>query len=336
MRAFFPWCQGVKLLCSGIFWSVWTACWWATPSTAQVAGEPPAVREPVRPRLLASIPVGRIRYWELREQTRGRLSFADGSTKEWQREVTYLLRLYAFSSREHDMTDVACRVEGLQYRFQQDTVVVEFDSQAPEKLRRRHPDLEYISAVLAAELEILFSSYGDIAHIRGEQLEWLRSYLRDELGEKSPELPAKLAAVSDGRWALLFDLHKGIVPGIRVREDSTWQRVVTLWLEGIEWRDTARVLISQTTDTTRILVGVLPALVPLSSTAWLPNAGPSPVTISEGRGHAQITVELAPRGLILRSQLHAHTEYTATPTGGSPPFRQTVQTMLTWRFVREE
>ncbi len=294
------------------------------------------MREPIRPRLLASIPVGRIRYYELQEHTRVERHFADGTTRSWERRTSSVLRFYAFTSREHDMTEVACRIEELRYELRGDTVHITFDSRHPETLRQRHPDLDYATMLLGTEAEILFSAYGDIARIGGEQLEWLRQYLREELGRDSLQLSAKLAAVSNARWAAVFDLHKGIVPGTRVREDSTWHRLTTLWLEGAEWRDTAHIHIAQTTDTTRVLVGVLPALSLASPSAWLPDMPTAPVALSNGTGHAQITVELAPRGLILRSELHAHTEFNAVPQGRGTPFRQTTQVTFTWRFLREE
>ncbi|MCS6966499.1 MAG: hypothetical protein NZ473_07010 [Candidatus Kapabacteria bacterium] len=303
---------------------------------AQVTGERPEVREPVRPRLVSYIPVGRTRYYELQEHVRVQHDLPDGTVRRWERHATYLLRFYAFTSREHDMTEISCRVEDLRYRFQQDTAVLEFESRHPEKLRRRLPDLDYVSMVVGTEAEILFSSYGDIARIGGEQLEWLREHLRTETSSGSVELAAKLAAISDARLKALFDLHKGIVPGVRVREDSIWQRLLNLWIEGVEWRDTAHIHIAQTTDTTRILVGVLPALSPESQTVWPPDLPQTPVVVHSGTGHAQLTVELAPRGLISRSELHAHTEYTGLPSGAQSPFRRITQVSMIWHFVREE
>ncbi len=304
------------------------------PLSAQIAGEQPAVREPIRPRLLATIPVGRIRYYELHEQSRIDRHFPDSTTQTFEREVTYTLRLYAFTSRDNGMTELACRVDELTYRFRQDTVQLTFSSRNPLH-HRRLPDLDFVSTVLGTELEILLSPYGDIARIGGEQLDWLRDYLRGQLETDPPRLAAWLSAVSDARWASLFDLHKGVIPGTRVREDSSWQRLVTLWIEGAQWRDTAHVHIARTTDTTRVLVGVLPALAPLNSTVWLPDLFPTPATLIHGRGHAQITVELAPRGLILNSMLHAYTDAELTGATGAP-FRQTTQVTLTWRFLREE
>lgn len=306
-----------------------------SPLSAQIAGESPAVREPIRPRLLASIPVGRIRYYELQEQTRITRQLPDGTTQTVEREVTSVLRFYAFTAREHGMTELACRVEELTYRFRHDTVSVTFSSRQPERLPRRLPDLEFVSSVLGTELEILLSPYGDIARIGGEQLEWLRKYLRSQVGSDSLRLAARLSAISEARWASLFDLHKGIVPGTRMREDSTWHRLVTLWIEGAQWRDTAHTHIAKTSDTTRTLVGVLPALRPRDSTVWLPDLFPTPATLTHGRGHAQITVELAPHGLTLSSTLHAYTEAELAPAN-RVPFRQTTQVTYTWRFLREE
>jgi len=320
---------------------LWLALWLLLPSCplqlhAQIAGESPAVREPLRPRLLASFPVGRIRYYELSESTRVERHLPDGTLQRWQRQARYLLRFYAFTERDNQMTEVACRVERLTYRLQQDTLTVAFDSEHPEQLSRRIPDVEFTSMLLGTEPEILFSPYGDIARIGGEQLQWLRDYLRNELGTDTLLLASKLAAVSDARWAALFDMHKGIIPGTRIREDSTWQRLVTLWIEGVEWRDTAHIHIARPGDTSRLIVGVLPALQSVSATAWLPDMPRTPVQIDHATGHAQIAVELAPRGLITSSELHAHTEYTATPLRGSTPFRQTVQVTFSWRFLREE
>ncbi len=303
---------------------------------AQIAGEQPGKQEALRPRLFASIPVGRVRYYELHEHSRIHRLFPDSTRQSLERNVRYQLRLYAFTSREHGMTEVACRVEELQYHLRADTLLVTFNSQHPEHLERRIPDLDYLSSVLGTEPEILFSPYGDIARIGGEQLEWLREYIRSEMGKDTNLAAARLSAISDARWTVLFDLHKGIVPGTRIREDSTWHRLVHLWIEGTEWRDTAHIHIAQTTDTTRILVGVLPKLTPTTSRVWLPDRFPTAANLSNGQGHAQITVELAPRGLILRSELHAYTESDISPIGPTMPFRQTTQVTLTWRFIREE
>lgn len=303
---------------------------------AQTAGEPPTVREPLRPRLLVSFPVGRIRYYELSESTRVERHLPDGTIQSWHRQARYLLRFYAFTEQENQMTAVACRIERLSYRFQQDTLTIAFDSDHPERLSRRVPDVEFVNMLLGTEPEILISPYGDIARIDGEQLQWLRDYVHSELGSDTLRLASRLAAISDARWAALFDLHKGIVPGIRVREDSSWKRLVTLWIEGVEWRDTAHIHIAQTGDTSRVIVGVLPALRTVSTTAWLPDIPRTPVQVDHASGHAQIAVELASGGLITRSELHAHTEYDALPRGGATPFRQTVQVTLSWRFVREE
>jgi len=337
-RASIAWCSGLPSRKHILRWAsvLGLVCSLVPSASAQVAGEKPAVREPIRPRLVASIPVGRIRYYELEEHTRVERLFADSTRQSWERQVTSLLRLYAFTSRENATTDVACRIERLHYRFRHDTLTVEFDSQHPERTTRRIPDLEYASMLLGTEAEILFSSYGDIARVGGEQLEWLQNYLQSELSTDPSRRAAMLAAISPARWAALFDLHKGIVPGIRVREDSSWKRLTTLWLEAVEWSDTAHVHIAQTTDTTRILVGVLPHLQLVSSRVWLPDLPSSPVSPRNGSGHAQITVELAPQGRILRSELHAHTEYDAVPEGHGQPFRQTVQVTLRWRLVREE
>ncbi len=303
---------------------------------AQIAGEPPAVREPIRPRLLASFAVGHIRYYELSESTRVERRFPDGTVRRWERQGRYLLRFYPFTERDNDMVEVACRVEELRYRIRQDTAQFEFDSRFPERLSARIPDREFMSLLLGTEVEILLSPYGDIADIRGEQLQWLRDFIHQQVGRDTVLLASNLAAISNARWAALFDLHKGILPGIRIREDSTWKRLITLWIEGVEWRDTATIHIARTTDTSRVVVGVLPALQSSSSRAWLPDMPRTPLQIADARGHAQIAVELAPRGLLLHCELHAHTEYDAIPLGDGAPFRQTVQVTLSWRFLREE
>jgi hypothetical protein len=306
------------------------------PLWAQVRGESvPSVREPLRPRLLATVPVGRVRLYELEERLQARQLFPDGKERQWQRTVRYRLRLYAFSAREGDMTDLACRVESIRYEFQQDTLREVFSSEELQRAavrKPRTPDLDDILAVMGTEIELTLSPYGDVARIGGEGLEWLREYIAGELAHDAQRRSRLLERVADARWQALFDLHGGIVPGIRVREDSTWTRLLTLWVEGLRWTDTARIRLAAAGDTSRLIQARLEQLVPERGQHWL-FGFPEPLTVLGGSGTAQWEVELLPQGLIRRSHLRANLEL---ELGDSTPFRQFYTVERQWRFLGEQ
>ncbi len=309
-----------------------------TPLWAQVRGESvPSVREPLRPRLLATVPVGRVRFYELEERLQARQLRPDGGEeRRWDRTVRYRLRLYAFSSREGDMTELACRVESIHYEFQQDTLREVFSSEELQRAaamqKRRTPGLDDILAVMGTEIELTLSPYGDVARIGGESLEWLREYITGELAHDAKRRLRLLERVADARWQALFDLHGGIVPGVRVREDSTWTRLLTLWVEGLRWTDTARIRIAAAGDTSRLIQAQLERLVPELGQHSL-FGFPEPLTVLGGSGTAQWEVELLPQGLIRRSHLRANLELELSD---SAPFRQFYTLERQWRFLGEQ
>jgi hypothetical protein len=167
--------------------------------------------------------------------------YADSSTKEYQRIITYYLTLMQPDSPKEGFSRVEVSIDSLKYKFIDGEKVYEFsdiDRATPDILK--FDDFLTYSVPMSLNFEIIYSPYGETAKIQGERLEEKRKYVE----QLKPTIPDSIwyynwtDGLSDQRLKQIGEVIKLSYPLSPVYRDSFWLSPIELQIDGINIVDT--------------------------------------------------------------------------------------------------
>lgn len=158
---------------------------------------------------------------------------SDTATKRYYtRDVTYYATLRCIESMENVATVVAT-LDSLEYVFSSEGKDIVYKSQL-DMAPKPFLDLNNYLGPMNRSAEISYNPYGEITKLGGEQLEWIRDYLK-ESGQALDSVTALVwnQSVEDPNILMYCDLQKRTVPGKRVALDSSWNHELGLRVDGV-------------------------------------------------------------------------------------------------------
>lgn len=193
---------------------------------------------------------GNLHNYVFTEKTLIHRKHSDSSEKNFEREVTYYISHVAPKPSENGFTTVQVLVDSMTYRFREGTFIIEYNSMRDATPNLKFLDLQYATVPLNRSFDMTVSSYGDIAEVKGEQIDWLRNYVTVE--GKDIMAPIQkfiwLDGISDNNLKHFGDITKGIIPNSNTGRNSTWSHPVSLRINNIDFSGDVQANIASAQD----------------------------------------------------------------------------------------
>ncbi len=217
------------------------------PVFAQKQGEPvQAVSKGRDFRLEARYTAGVAQAYEFTETTKVVRTHSDSSKKEYGRTVKHFMTVRCIESL-NGLTKLVVNVDSIQYQFTAPGINVEYDSQV-DITPKKFVDLNAYIGPLNRTYTLSMNSYGEVTSLEGEQIEFWRDYIAENsAGIDSTTLLVWQQCLADENLIFVGDQQKGIIPGLKVSVDSTWQHKLLLRTNGVLFVDTVRSRFAQYT-----------------------------------------------------------------------------------------
>jgi len=190
------------------------------------------------------IPVSVFNKFRLTENTKVKRVYSDSNVVEYDRNYTYYYHLRAISFPEDGYQKVYASFDSCEYNFNSGKKMVRFisqDDEAVPPLNER--DFLLFIQPLGKTFEALYSNYGQVAKIQGDDLNEKRDQIKNDIKKyDNPErLEAILAKLSDLELVKLIDPIKNLLPSFSVDFDTTWNRDLDFNLDVINVRGNSKV-----------------------------------------------------------------------------------------------
>jgi hypothetical protein len=198
-------------------------------AAAQSAGPAPKGREY---RLQALYRPGIAQSYEITELDTVVRTHSDSSTRSYTRKVVYFTTVRCTENLDGFAT-VTVNLDSMQYTFAADGQQISYDSQKDVAIKQ-FADLTNYIGPMNRQPDIRYNAYGDVLSVKGEQLEWMRDYLKEN-GDGLDSVMALIwnQSVADANIVQYADLQKRVIPGKKVAVDSTWLHDIALRLDGV-------------------------------------------------------------------------------------------------------
>ena len=248
------------------------------------------------------------------EETKIVRTFSDDTKIEYKRNVVYYLTLIQNSLPTDGFTRLKVTVDSLEYQFFENGIKkYAFNSQDDNSVPplKSNDFLNYMIP-LGREFDMLYSSYREVANVEGEMLQETLDHLNHpERGIQDPT-QSYLWNRFLGKNYLSFigDVQKNLIPPERVFLDSAWLRPVDVFVNGIQFSDTAFIVLKSFSPREYELEAFLDSLV--ANTDLVSMYGVEDLlTPTEAKGSGKINMNVSARGQVQSAQLDVSTEVKA-------------------------
>jgi hypothetical protein len=288
--------------------------------------------EPVAYSIRVNFPVNVHHTYTFTEISKITRNFSDGTSKQFNRELTYFFGLRAPNDASKDgFNQVEVTVDSLRYKFSDGDTTYYFDSQADD-MRMPGIDDYLISAIpLGMTYSVVYSPYNEIVKIDGDRLEAQRGYLTNPATGPSDSLLKYtwLIGLSDFVLSNYFDIVKSIPPTFKAAKDTTWTAAVPVSIENSQFVDSAKFTLKQITPKNYVLEGQSEMFTPLPTNARMFNIMKL-LPLSDVKGTANYTLMIHPRGTV--NEFKAVYKVDLTYPLLSDEFKQTIETTRHWKL----
>lgn len=177
----------------------------------------------------------------LSDTTKVKRVYADSSTLEFQRIVSYYFTIMQPDPPKDGFSQVEVSIDSINYKFIEGKNVYEFsniETSSPSVFN--FEDFKTYSIPMSMQFEITYSPYGEVAKIDGERLREKRSYIE----KLKASIPDSIwyynwsDGLSDQRLKQICDVIKLTYPVNPVYRDSIWYSPIELQIDGINVHDT--------------------------------------------------------------------------------------------------
>jgi len=280
-------------------------------------------------RLQALYRAGIAQSYEFTESTLVERTHSDSAKKSYQRDVKYFITVRCLESLK-GVVNVVVNLDSLTYSFTQGGLSVTYDSQK-DITPKNFADLNSYMGPLNRSFELSYSPYAEVTKIGGEQITWIRDYLK----ENSVDMDSVLAliwnqSVADENLLQVGDLQKRIIPGLKVAVDSTWKHKLGLRVDGIRYDDVVRskfesysggYYVIRTTDTCDVIKNQHVHVYNI----------PYITTIEDGQAALDQTLSLASTGII--QSLNQNINAWFRGRAANEVFTQRITTKNAWKLT---
>lgn len=186
--------------------------------------------------------------------------YADSSILKYERITKYFLTIIQPDNPEKGFTKIDVSVDSMHYYFNNGNERYEFTSiegATPKVLN--FEDFKAISIPMSRNFTIVYSPYGEVAKVEGEQITFDRNYIT-EISSKTTD---SILIHNWTDWLSDFSLHhignifKIIYPKLPVYKDSIWETTMDIRIENLNLTDTIEAKITGFINNTYTIEGKL-------------------------------------------------------------------------------
>ncbi|MBE2188986.1 MAG: hypothetical protein IAE98_05910 [Candidatus Kapabacteria bacterium] len=288
--------------------------------------------EPLKYSIRVNFPVNVHHTYTFTEISKITRYFSDGTSKQFNRELTYYFGLRAPNDASKDgFNQIEVSVDSLQYRFSDGDTTIFFNSQADDMRMPGNDDYKIASIPLGMSYIVTYSPYNEIVKIEGDRLETQREYLTNPATGPSDSLVKNtwLIGLSDFALSNYFDIVKSIPPTFKAAKDTSWTTAVPVSIENTQFIDSAKFTLKQITPKNYVIEGQSTKFTPLATNARMFNIMKL-LHLSDAKGTANYTLMIHPRGTV--NEFKALYKIDLTYPLLSDEFKQTIETTRHWKL----
>jgi len=212
-----------------------TVCLFSATSQAQQSGAPPGREYKLQTLYRASI----AQSYEFVEQTSVERIYRDSTRATYTRTATYSMTVRCIEALD-GVSKVVVNLDSLRYKFTSGGKEIDYDSQK-DITPKNFADLNNYIGPLNRSFELIYSPYGEVTNISGDQIDFWRDYLEQNAAELDTVLyTIWTQSLSRENLLQVGDLQKRIVPGLRKAVDSTWKHQLALRIDGTKYTGNVR------------------------------------------------------------------------------------------------
>ncbi|PKL86322.1 MAG: hypothetical protein CVV22_03975 [Ignavibacteriae bacterium HGW-Ignavibacteriae-1] len=259
-------------------------------------------------------------------------NFSDGTTKQFDRELTYYFALRAPNDASKDgFNQVEVSVDSLEYKFSDGDTIIFFNSQADDMRMPGNDDYKIASIPLGMTYLITYSPYNEIVKVEGDRLEAQRNYLTNPATGPRDSLVKNtwLIGLSDIVLNNYFDIVKSIPPTFKATKDTSWAKAVPVSIENSQFIDSAKFTLTQITPKNYVIEGQSQKFTPQASHVRMFDIMRL-LQLSDVTGTANYTMMLHPRGTVNEFKAVYKLDFTYPLL--SEDFKQTIETTRHWKL----
>lgn len=244
------------------------------------------------------VPVNVFNKFRLTESTKVKRIYSDSTNIEYTRNTTYYYHLRAISFPEEGFQKVFASIDSIEYDFQSGKKVIKYDDQDDEfvpPLNER--DFLLFIQPLGKTFQAIYSNYGQVARIEGEDLEEKRTIIKNDIPKyENPErLIAILDKLSDQELIKIFDPLKNILPTFKVGFDTTWNRNIDFNLDVFKVTGNSKVKLNDYRNNSYQLLAEMDSLTTNQKTFRLPDMNKE-ADLLQFKGKGTYTLDISNTG----------------------------------------
>ncbi|MGQ9819710.1 MAG: hypothetical protein ACUVQ1_07295 [Candidatus Kapaibacteriales bacterium] len=169
--------------------------------------------------------------------------YADSSVVNYERITKYFLTIIQPDNPENGFTKIDVSVDSMHYYFNDGIERYDFTSierAIPKVLK--FEDFKAISIPMSRNFTIVYSPYGEVAKVEGEQITFDRNYIA-EIANKTTDtilIHNWTDWLSDFTLQHIGNIFKIIYPKLPVHKDSIWETTMNIRIENLNITDTIK------------------------------------------------------------------------------------------------
>lgn len=279
------------------------------------------------------IPVSVFNKFRLSESTKVKRIYSDSTSIEYTRNTTYYYHLRAISFPEEGFQKVFASIDSMEYEFQSGKKIVKFDDQDDESMPPLHErDFLLFIQPLGKTFQAIYSNYGQVARIEGEDLDEKRTNIKNDIPKyENPErLVAILDKLSDQELIKIIDPLKNILPTFKVNFDTTWSRNIDLNLDVFKVKGDSKVKLNDYRNNNYQLLATMDSLTTDQKTFRLPDMNKE-ADLLQFMGKGTYSLDISNAGAPSYGKAELYYELKGKITNNE--FYQTSQTTLIWDLM---
>lgn len=225
--------------------------------------------------------------------------YPDEITKDYSREITYYLTTKIPDSPEDGFHTLLVTVDSMNYKFVEGESVFEFSTIDMRGKAVRFKDLECKTPSIGREFELVYSPYGEVAAIKGQEIQETIDYVKEK-GEgylKEIDMYIWLNGLSKEHLEYLADMKKVIFPENKITKDSIWRSPVSVELNGYNFTDTMALKIEDYNAGVYNLTGESKNITPYNKDSFTYNIQ-NLVTVTGATGVGKLKMRLKATGRV--------------------------------------
>jgi hypothetical protein len=233
------------------------------------------------------------------EKTNVHRIYPDETTKDYTREITYFITSKIPSSPEDGFQTLVVSVDSLNYKFKDGETTFEFNTMDMKGNALRFKDLNCKTVVLGREFEMVYSPYGEVAAIKGKDIEETIEYVKEK-GEgylNEIDMYFWLNGLAKEHLEYLADMKKILLPEGKITMDSVWLSPYTTEINGYAFQDTLALKIASYNAGLYTLDGQSKKIKPLSKESFTYNI-PNLVSVVGVTGTGNVKINLKAQGRV--------------------------------------